>query len=193
MFNLISEKITQRLIRQGIVEKSQKELYRYGFNQGFTMFFNAITTIIIGCVLGMVLQSIAFLTAYIPLRSYAGGYHASTPWRCYFVSLVLMSAVLATIKYMPYSVITYGVFISVGTVICFILAPIEDRNKPLDETEQKVYRKRTCIILFTEVLIALVGCFILKDVFAVICMAVFTESTMVVLGKIKNTFIKVPA
>ena len=37
-----------------------------------------------------VFESIAFLVFYIPLRSYAGGYHASTPWRCYFISIVFI-------------------------------------------------------------------------------------------------------
>ncbi len=187
MFNSVSERITQLLVKQKTIEDSQKELYRYGFNQGFTMLFNLITTLIIGCVFGMVLQSIVFLTAYIPLRSYAGGYHASTPWRCYFISVVLISVVLGAIKIMPYSFLVCGVLVGIGTVICFVLAPTEDNNKPLDATEQKVYKKRTYIILIFELCIASLSVFVSKSVFLAICMAIFTESVMLLLGRIKNT------
>lgn len=190
MFNSISEKITGLLIRQGTIADSQKELYRYGFNQGFTMVFNVITTLIIGCVFGMVIQSIVFLMAYIPLRSYAGGYHASTPWRCYFISLILMIVVLAIIKLMSFSVIGSGVILGIGTIICVALAPVEDKNKPLDEAEQKVYKRRTYIILFAEICISILICLAMKEMFSVICFSVFTESIMLIFGKIKNAFNK---
>lgn len=193
MFNKISERITQLLVKQETITSSQKELYRYGFNQGFTILFNVITTLVIGCVFGMVIQSIVFLISYIPLRSYAGGYHAKTPWRCYFVSVVLMSVVLSIIKMMPHSVIAYSLIIGAGSMVCVALAPIEDKNKPLDKTEQVVYKKRTYIVLFLELCVALLSYFYFRSVFYVICISVFTESVMLVLGKIKNIFIEARA
>lgn len=54
---------------------------------GITVLINLISTIVIGVIAGNVFESIAFLVFYIPLRSYAGGYHASTPRRCYFISI----------------------------------------------------------------------------------------------------------
>ena len=54
---------------------------------GITVLLNLISTIVIGVIVGKVFESIAFLVFYIPLRSYVGGYHASTPRSCYFISI----------------------------------------------------------------------------------------------------------
>lgn len=54
---------------------------------GITVLLNLISTIVIGVIASNVFESIAFFVFYIPLRSYAGGYHASTPRRCYFISI----------------------------------------------------------------------------------------------------------
>ena len=80
-------KITQRLCEKGIISESDFDLYEYGFNMGITVLLNLISTIVIGVIASNVFESIAFFVFYIPLRSYAGGYHASTPRRCYFISI----------------------------------------------------------------------------------------------------------
>ena len=85
MFKKTACKITQRLCEKGIISESDFDLYEYGFNMGITVLLNLISTIVIGVIVGKVFESIAFLVFYIPLRSYAGGYHASTPRRCYFI------------------------------------------------------------------------------------------------------------
>ena len=66
---------------------------------GITVLLNLISTIVIGVIAGKVFESIAFLVFYIPLRSYVGGYHASTPRRCYFISIVIIMAMLLFIIY----------------------------------------------------------------------------------------------
>ena len=94
MFKKTACKITQRLCEKGIISESDFDLYEYGFNMGITVLLNLISTIVIGVIVGKVFESIAFLVFYIPLRSYVGGYHASTPRRCYFISIVIIMAML---------------------------------------------------------------------------------------------------
>ena len=105
MFKKTACKITQRLCEKGIISESDFDLYEYGFNMGITVLLNLISTIVIGVIVGKVFESIAFLVFYIPLRSYAGGYHASTPWRCYFISIVIIMAMLLFIGYVDLSII----------------------------------------------------------------------------------------
>ena len=92
-----------------------------------TVLLNLISTIVIGVIVGKVFESIAFLVFYIPLRSYAGGYHASTPWRCYFISIVIIMEMLLFIGYVDLSII-YIILLLVGMVVCFAFAPVEDKR-----------------------------------------------------------------
>lgn len=186
MFEKSAEKIASRLLKNKVILKEDKEIYVYGFKSGFTLLLNLLTAFIVGFVFGMILQSIVFMISYIPLRSYAGGFHASTPWRCYGISLFIIAAVLSWLKFVPFLSIGCIVAIIIGSVLCFVLAPVEDKNKPLDEKEQRVFKKRAYLILIIEICISAAIYFVWKTVFEVISLAIFVEGIMLVLGKIKN-------
>lgn len=186
MFEKSAEKITSRLLKNKVILKEDKEIYVYGFKSGFTLLLNLLTAFIVGFVFGMILQSIVFMISYIPLRSYAGGFHASTPWRCYGISLFIIAAVLSWLKFVPFLSIGCIVPIIIGSILCFVLAPVEDKNKPLDEKEQRVFKKRAYLILIIEICISAAMYFVWKTVFEVISLAIFVEGIMLVLGKIKN-------
>ena len=111
------------------------------------MFFNIITTLLVGCILGDGMAKYCFLLAYIPIRSYAGGYHAKTPVRCYCISVILITATLLAMKYVTLTPATCWGGILGSSVLIFILAPIEDKNKPFTPGGEKKVFKRSRILL----------------------------------------------
>ncbi len=182
------DKAIDQLVEGNVIKEDDKELYFYGLKQGLIMLANVITIIIIGLIFGMVWQSIIFMVAYLPLRSYAGGYHAKTQIQCYLFSIVLIFAVLFAIKFISWtSLICFSLAFVAGVVI-FILAPLEDSNKPLDDTETAVYKKRTRIILSTEFCILLI--MLVLDVSQIsICISVsfLAMGSMLLLGKLNSS------
>lgn len=58
MFAKFSECITQSLIDNQIIESEERELYRYGIQQGLTIVLNLVTTLLIGLLCDMIWQSI---------------------------------------------------------------------------------------------------------------------------------------
>ncbi|ENK1244527.1 accessory gene regulator B family protein [Clostridium botulinum] len=184
----ISEKIVDKLIDGNIIESEDKDLYTYGFHQGFLIIFNILTAIAIGLLFKMVWESLVFLMAYIPLRSYTGGYHARTPLRCYMFSLIIIIMVLLGIKFIYWNSIICIIVTFCATSIIFALQPVEDENKPLDKKERVVYKKRTKSILLVLIGIGLVFWFFDNEQISItIIMALFVISFMLILGKIKNT------
>ena len=185
MFRAPAEKITDKLCADSIVPVSDRDLYTYGFNMGFTVLFNIISTVFVGAAFGMVFESIAFLVCYIPLRSYAGGYHAEKPWSCYVISLLLIAAVLSVMKYLyiPFYIETIVMIISI--IICLLFAPVEDHHKPLDDTEVKVFKKRFFIVLVIEIILWVILHLVNKKSSAIMC-SMSVETVMLIIGKIKN-------
>lgn len=162
MFECIAEQMTQSLINAQIIENEGREIYRYGIQQGLTMILNLLTTLAIGLICGMWWQAFVFMLAYIPLRSYAGGYHAKTPFRCYLFSIALMVTTLLAIR-IVHDTILICCFLMLLSCVCILLfAPVEDHNKPLDAMERRIYKKRTRWILCLEIIFAaisgLLGC-----------------------------------
>lgn len=186
MFEKTSEKITNAIAQNGTIKAEDKELYKYGIQQGMMILLNLCTTLIIGAVFKMVWQSILFTAAYIPIRSYAGGYHSKTPQRCYIFSILMIIAVLWGMKYFNNTYFICIALLVFASIIILLLSPVEDKNKPLDKLEKHIYKKRTLIILGIEILIILL--FLVIDILSIsFCMviALFSLSIMLVLGRIK--------
>ena len=187
----IIERYTKKLIANGIIKSEDKELYAYGFHQGLIIIANILTTILVGFIFGMIWQSIVFMMAYIPLRSFAGGFHAKTQLRCYVYSVILTATVLLAVRFILWTnFTTIGLALALGVII-FTLAPVEDKNKPLDKKEFTVYRKRTRMILSLEiVVIAFLVAVGLKAISAVIVISIFTLAVMLIAGKVLRDIFK---
>jgi accessory gene regulator B len=181
------DKLADQLIDNNTITYEDKELYTYGLQQGLVILLNVLTTIMIGFIFRMVWQSIAFMVAYIPLRSYAGGYHARTQTRCYLLSVMLNSVVLLAIRFIPWTnYIIIGIGFVAGVII-YLLAPVEDSNKPLDKVEVTVYKKLTKIILSAELVILMITTiFNFKQLASCLTISLFLLSGMLVLGKLRT-------
>lgn len=190
MFEVLSERVTGWLLENEAFPREDKEIYQYGIQQGMIALLNLGTTMVIGMVFGKLLESILFMVAYIPLRSYAGGYHAKTAVRCYFFSIVMISAVLWVMRYVTYIGLICGCLTAISGSAIWFLVPVEDQNKPLDEVEKVVYRKRARGIVLAESILSL---------FVILCnekrlgmcmtLVLCVMMVMLLLGKWKNVYL----
>lgn len=170
-----------------IVNSEDKELYTYGLRQGALMLLNILTILIVGKIFGMMWQSVVFMVTYIPLRTYAGGYHARTQLKCYISSVVLIVAVLLAIRFIPWTNLIMITISIISGLIIYILSPMEDSNKPLDAAEVKVYGRKARMILGFE-FGALILLIILrvKNMAACLSVSLLSLSMMLICGKIKK-------
>ncbi len=187
MFVKLSEYITQRLENSEIIQSDRRELYKYGFQQGLILLLNFATSIIIGVIFGKVLESILILASYIPLRSYAGGHHSDSSEKCYAISTIITIMWMLIIKFLILPTSCWGIILLIGAVVCFVLSPVDNFQKPLDENETRVYRKHALIILTVEIFLWTCLTFIVRAFVQVIPLSIFTEAIMLIMGKMKNS------
>ena len=187
MFYKTSVYIADILEQQNKFAPEDKEVYRYGIQQGLNLTLNILTTIIIGVLCGMVYPSLMFLICYMPLRSFCGGYHAKTHLRCYIYSVIMITCILLVAKYTAFNIVLSEVLVLISLIIILLLAPVEDENKKLDNVEKRVFRKRAYIIAFLEVL--LYHIFLITHLtycYTILCIALFSLSILMIIGSIKN-------
>lgn len=79
----LAGKIVNNLVHSGVIKEEDAEIYIYGINQILTSVLSVSSALIIGLIFGVFPEIAVFMAAYIPLRSFAGGYHAKTPLSCY--------------------------------------------------------------------------------------------------------------
>ncbi len=187
MFVKVAEKLADSLEENEIIKHDDRELYVYGLDQGFSIILNIITTLLIGLIFNTFFQLVVFMAAYIPLRSFAGGYHAKTPLRCYIFSIVMLVFVSLGMKNLVFRDVVNYVVLAISAFIIFVLSPVEDKNKPLDKIELKVYRKRTLLILLAELIICVLFNVIdLHAVFISINYNLAVMSIIILLGMLKS-------
>ena len=184
----LTDKFILALINRNIIKEEDKEIYSYGFNQILFMILNFITILIIGILFNMLFETIIFIITYIPIRIYAGGYHARTQTKCYIFSVFMLISALYIIKLQLMSNILIIILLSIiSSIIILSLAPVEDKNKILDEKEIETYRK-IAIKNLVIILIFLIVSLILNNIIisSCICISLFYNNIMLIIGKIYN-------
>lgn len=153
MVRKISQKVTDRLLSRNVINDSDYEIYQYGLELLLTSILNLLTLIAIGMIMGMMWQAIIFVFTFIMLRKYAGGYHSSTPLRCYILTCLVILNSLSVMKYIKINIFVYlGLFVF-SSIIILTCSPVESANKKLDKLEKTLYRKKTVVIwLITSIL-----------------------------------------
>ncbi len=187
MFYQISERIADKFEELNVISAEDKELYRYGVQQGFFLLLNLFTMTMIGLFCGMIKECAIYMLTYMPLRAYVGGYHARTHIRCYVYSIVILIIILLALKLAPLGIQLYGIISLLGVVSILLLAPVEDENKPLDTKEQLVYRKRAIGMVFIiSLAFVLAVAFKIETIYSSIAMSLFSSGILAILGKVKN-------
>lgn len=187
MFTHLSDMITNLFVKSSVIQEEDKDLYQYGVEQICNIILNILTTVIIGALYGMIPEILIFMFAYIPLRIYAGGFHAKTPFRCYLCSVAITVIALSVMKFVEIPYFICIIAAAVSSTVILKATPIEDKNKPLDSTEKAVFRKCTVFVWLAEIILLLLFSILKLDLFVVpISLSMLLEGVMVVLGIIKN-------
>ena len=155
MLNLSSQKITNYLIHNGDISPDDEEIYLYGVHQGLFMLLNIATFVTFSLIFGTFAYMLTFLLAIMILRSFAGGYHASTPIRCYAISSVMVGLFVFLSLHIQFNQRVMMVLLVIIGIFIILLAPVDSTNKRLDELETRVYKRKAAKICIVEVIIAL--------------------------------------
>lgn len=179
--------IVGKMVADGTIEAEDTEIYAFGLKQGIIMIINYVLTILIGLIMRMPIETLIFMAVYIPIRSYAGGVHAKTQRRCFVYSNLIVVAILLAIRYFVHSSIILCGILLFAAIVVTLLAPVEDKNKPLDEDEVRIYGRKARLMLCGYLLLALVCIFLKWWMPAVsIVLTLGLMAVVLILGKIKN-------
>lgn len=182
------DKVIGVLIKCEVIKPDEKAIYAFGFRQSIIMAINLVSTLLIGFVFKSVLYSLIYTLALMLLRSYAGGFHAADAVRCYLWSVASMCTAIVIGNYLPWSVFGCLIAAGIASIIIFVMAPMEASNKPLDELETVVYRKRARLILIAEDVLIILFIMTGQMLIAIgITMAVLTTGFMLLLCKLHNS------
>lgn len=159
MIRNLCARITELWCDSEVISESDREEYIYGLELLISTAINLFCLILISFLFGKQQLLLPYLLSFIPVRLFAGGYHARTHWGCVTFTAALYSLTLLFVHIIP-----ARASFQVGYVIALFslavihsLAPVAAINKPLATEEHKVFRKVSQTISLSILLIALVA------------------------------------
>lgn len=171
-----------------MLETERDEIIQYGIEREKIILVSIAIILGLGCVFDIFYLSIIFSLAFCALRRYAGGYHAKTQKRCYVISLIILIMSFIIMKYISKLDHVEGLILLMAFCcgIIWHFAPIENKNKSLDELEQKKFQYETRKILVIESIISLIAyVFDSEMIFIAISIAIVVACIVVVVGIIQ--------
>lgn len=144
MLQRLIDKMIEREIEQKIIKPEEVSIYKYGYILVYEVVLNIILSVLIGILFDSIVNVLFFLVVFIPIRSFCGGWHADTIWKCTVVSNIILVLEIIyvenVIKHLKIWIL-YPIFVLFLIYIIYV-APVETRTKRISQNEKEVYRKK---------------------------------------------------
>lgn len=187
MFHDLAEDIAFLLIKNKIADIEQRDIYIYGLE---VILLNAVLMIvffIISLLCGEMLNFLAYILFFIPIRTFSGGYHAETSERCFILSTIMYGVSIAVLKCLP-MLHTSSLWRSAGIISILIIltfSPLINKNNPLNEKQKKRNRIIVCLLLIFDLAFFILSCkytsfFAANELFFIIL-----DAVLLLIGKLK--------
>lgn len=150
--NKLSKCVVTWLIKNGTILEEDRELYEFAAYSFFISISPVVSVMIIGGMMGKMIESILIIVPFMFLRKFSGGFHARHAWVCMIFSCVILFICVYISTH-----ITYGILINIA-VICaaislMLFSPIDSENRRLGLSEKKEFKVTTIILVIFFVII----------------------------------------
>lgn len=152
----MSKYVAELLESEGVIKQNDVDVCRYGLEVFLSSFVEILTILVVSALLNNFIETVLFFAGFVPLRVYAGGYHANTKLRCYMVSVLVYGLFSVVLIVLPLHYYTYVNLISCvfSLIMVWKYAPIIHSRRRINTAEKKRYKKISVgIAVFQAVII----------------------------------------
>ena len=143
----LSGKITDYIIKMGVISDELYEVYQYGFQIGMEMFSCFAVCLAIAIYLHTILEFAVFTMIFMLLRTYAGGIHMNSFSGCFICSVTVQTIILIINRQYTLTCPVSWLIIFCGALLILKVAPVENINRELDLDERKHCKEVTIKVL----------------------------------------------
>ncbi|SCG82403.1 accessory gene regulator B [Proteiniborus sp. DW1] len=149
MINQIACYIVNKMKNYDVANEENIDLYIYGLEILIITIIKYLGIFIISFLLGVVKEALVFVLAFSMLRNQAGGVHLDSFWQCFIITNVITFSCIFLSKALPinHTAIYQIIMLIVSIVLVLIFAPVDTENKPLNELEKKLYKRRSIYVI----------------------------------------------
>lgn len=159
------------LVRKSIVEKADRDFYRYAIETAIIYVINFATMFLLAVVTGKLPELFLLLAVLYPLRQSCGGKHMKTWYSCYVISCSVFEATLliSGIVHIHIAVMTAITAVCISCIWRF--APVMHHDHILEEQDFRQNRKKARILSICIAVAAFIFKYFGFEVGATICVS----------------------
>ncbi len=148
MISKLAKDIAHFFVTQKITEESKEMIYAYGMELLLSDVLNTLIILLIAVCSSTLPAVIIFVTVFMGLRHFVGGYHANSHLSCMFTLIVVMLFFSFGICNIPEQIaqIFSVAFMSVSVSVIYWIAPVPHPNKPMSEEKMEKQKRRSRIL-----------------------------------------------
>ncbi len=183
----VAKSISIKLSENNFIKKEEIDICQYGLEMFLTLILEVSAILLLSIIVGNFCETILFFVGFLPLRMYAGGYHANTRIGCFGVLILayILFSILLIFEINKYFILSTSIL----SVICIYgLAPLRLKNKTLLKKEKSRYKNISTIIALVESLIIISTC--VMNIYSRLIVSLFlgllTVLISLIAGKIKD-------
>ena len=152
MLSKLCHRIAYFFVQKNVVPLENMEIYRYGFEQILSSLYTIASILVISVLFSQFVSGVVFLLCFIPIRRFAGGYHAGSYFKCYleFMLIYLSAELVLKTNVVEQNVVPSFVAMGISTIVIMLLSPVENENRPLSEEEQVRYKRLSIFMIMIE-------------------------------------------
>lgn len=151
------QKIVNRQIQKQKIPEAERDVYLYGYRLLLEKSVALILTVCIAWVFHAWWEVVCFCISFIPIRIYAGGFHAKKSSTCMLISAMVVIANILIVRGMlswDIPVFLYMVLVELPVFALLVLcSPVETQNRGIGNTEKKYFRTMVGRILIAELIV----------------------------------------
>lgn len=161
MIKKLSQIIYNFMSKHISVDEELEDVYRYGIEITLSSILNIFLVMSVSVLLGNPLTGLSYLGSLILLKSFCGGYHANSYFKCNSLMVIFYIISYIGANLLAYYNLTDFRLMSILLMLAFLpiyaYAPVKNKHKPLSERKAKRCRVLSIIIY---ILLSLLGLFL---------------------------------
>lgn len=166
MIHNIATQMIDWQIAKGYLKASEGRKYVYAYEILLNQLLNVSIATFLAIISHECIAVAVFLLIYVPVRKYAGGFHADSNAKCVMYSSLLIVVVILSNKLFIQYTNGFGAIMGICTLVLVLcvwyMAPVEAANKKLDGVERRRYRKRVRILCVIHAVVIVLNVWLLK-------------------------------
>lgn len=178
--NILVMRTMDFLVSCGAIKQEDISIYQYGLEVLYLSMLEVMSILLLAVWVGNFFETLLYFAVFIPMRLFAGGYHANTRLGCYFVSLGVYGVFSVVVAFATLSYLEVVLFAMVALVIIWRYAPVVHKNRSVSYEAFVRARNISRKLAMADLLIILVSGYIFIQVAFIIALGFLSEAISIV-------------